>query len=149
MKLFLDTNVILENLLEREEFSTVHRLFKKLQEMECTLFISVGSFYTMIFLVDKYLRKELLLAGDLRIAALRQIMLNILKTVRVAEHDNESLLQGVLNPVFSDMEDGCQYEVAKRIDCDILLTFNAKDFPLLANNKPQVLTPQEFLDSIV
>jgi predicted nucleic acid-binding protein len=58
MKVFLDTNVILEFFLEREEFSTVHLLFKKLFEQSCIMFMSVGSYYTMIFLVDKYLRKE-------------------------------------------------------------------------------------------
>ena len=115
MKVFLDTNVILENFLEREEFSIVSRLFKKLYEQKCVLFMSVGSFYTMIFLVDKYLRKEMRFSGDVRIVALRQIMSNILKTVQVAEHDNESLLQGVLNQDFLDIEDGCQFELAGKV----------------------------------
>lgn len=110
--------------------------------------MSVGSFYTMIFLVDKYLRKEMRFSGDVRIVALRQIMSNILKTVQVAEHDNESLLQGVLNQDFLDIEDGCQFELAGKVACDYLLTFNTKDYPVASNCLPRVLTPQAFLDSL-
>lgn len=112
MKIFLDTNVILENFLLREEFTTAHRLFEKLHKGNNVIIMSVGSFYTMIFLVDKYLRKERRLIGNVRIMILRQIMSNILQTIRVAEHDNDSLLRGINNVLFKDIEDGCQYQVA-------------------------------------
>ena len=58
MKVFLDTNVILEFFLDREDGKTAGRLFSLLQEQKHSLFMTVGSFYTMMFLVDKYLRKE-------------------------------------------------------------------------------------------
>ena len=100
----------------------------------------------MIFLVDKYLRKELGLSGVARLMALRQIMSNILKTIHVAEHDNESLLRGVRNIEFSDLEDSCQYELAQKIGCEYLLTFNTVDFPSFETDKLQVLTPQEYIN---
>ena len=34
------------------------------------MYMSVGSFYTMLFLIDKHLRKELGVTGDVRIATL-------------------------------------------------------------------------------
>ena len=65
MKIFLDTNVILENFLVREDFSVAHKLFLELQKQKHQLCMSVGGFYTMIFLVDKYLRKEMGLIAEL------------------------------------------------------------------------------------
>lgn len=51
MKVFLDTNVILEFFLDREDGKTATQLFAKLQEQNHSLFMTVGSFYTMIFLI--------------------------------------------------------------------------------------------------
>ena len=146
MRIFLDTNVILENFLAREDFKTAHNLFHAMQGQKHELFMSVGSFYTMIFLVDKYLRKVIGLIGDDRVKMLRQMMSNILQTVSVAEHDKESLLRGLKNEAFKDVEDGCQYELAMKTGCTLLLTFNSHDFPSDGNGNVKVMTPAEYLD---
>jgi len=146
MRIFLDTNVILENFLVREDFMTAHNLFHAMQGQRHELFMSVGSFYTMIFLVDKYLRKVVGLIGDDRVKMLRQIMSNILQTVSVAEHDNESLLKGIKNEAFKDVEDGCQYELAMRAGCTLLLTFNSHDYPSDDAGSVKVMTPAEYLE---
>ena len=67
MRSFLDTNVILEYFLDCEDGKTANRLFALLQERKHSLYMTVGSFYTMIFLVDKYLRKERGLQGEVRL----------------------------------------------------------------------------------
>ena len=43
MRIFLDTNVILENFLVREDFKTAHNLFHAMQGQKHELFMSVGS----------------------------------------------------------------------------------------------------------
>ena len=149
MNIFLDTNVILENFIIREDYATAHQVFERLQKEKHSLFMSVGSFYTMVFLIDKYLRNGLGLLGEERISALRQIMTNILQTIRVAEHDKESLLRGVNNTQFKDVEDSCQYELAQKVGCEILLTFNISDFPTKEESPVQVLTPQQYLEHSV
>jgi len=149
MRIFLDTNVILENFLAREDFKTAHNLFRAMQGQNHELFMSVGSFYTMIFLVDKYLRKVFGLIGDERVKMLRQIMSNILQTVSVAEHDNESLLRGIKNEAFKDVEDGCQYELAMKAGCTLLLTFNSHDYPSDDIGSVKVMTPTEYLEQQV
>lgn len=146
MRIFLDTNVILENFLAREDFKTAHNLFRAMQGQNHELFMSVGSFYTMIFLVDKYLRKVFGLIGDERVKMLRQMMSNILQTVSVAEHDNESLLRGIKNEAFKDVEDGCQYELAMKAGCTLLLTFNSHDYPSDDIGSVKVMTPTEYLE---
>lgn len=146
MNIFLDTNVILENFVVRENYETAHQLFLTLRRQNHCLFMSVGGFYTIIFLIDKYLRKESGLTGDERIMALRQIMSAILQTIQVAEHNNDSLLRGINNVRFRDFEDSCQYELAGKAGCEILITFNVSDFPISVDASVQVLSPQQYLD---
>lgn len=147
MKIFVDTNVILENFLQRENYNVTHRLFDLLKKQEHVLIMSSGSFYTMVFLVDKFLKRERGMSGEVRLMALRQIMSGILKDIRVAEHDNESLLCGLNNPQFKDIEDGCQYELAKKAACELLLTFNTSDYPKNTELGVMVLSPSEYLNS--
>lgn len=147
MKIFVDTNVILENFLQRENYNVTHRLFDLLKNQEHVLIMSSGSFYTMVFLVDKYLKRERGMSGEVRLMALRQIMSGILKDIRVAEHDNESLLCGLNNPQFKDIEDGCQYELAKKAACELLLTFNTSDYPTNTELGVMVLSPSEYINT--
>ena len=147
MNIFIDTNVILENFIIREDFNTAHLLFQRLQQEKHPLYMSVGSFYTMVFLVDKYLKRERGMSGEVRLMALRQIMSGILKDIRVAEHDNESLLCGLNNPQFKDIEDGCQYELAKKAACELLLTFNTSDYPTNTELGVMVLSPSEYINT--
>lgn len=147
MKIFVDTNVILENFLQRENYYVTYRLFDLLKKQEHVLIMSSGSFYTMVFLVDKYLKRERGMSGEVRLMALRQIMSGILKDIRVAAHDNESLLCGLSNPQFKDIEDGCQYELAKKAACELLLTFNTSDYPTNTELGVKVLSPSEYLNS--
>ena len=146
MKVFLDTNVILEYFTLREEFMTTQRMFERFHRGGDELFMSVGSFYTIVFLIDKVLRKETTLRGENRVNALRDILERILRTVAVAEHDTESLLRGVMNAQFKDVEDGCQYELARKAGCDVLVTFNTSDYPLGVNASVRVITPFALLD---
>jgi predicted nucleic-acid-binding protein len=76
MRVFLDTNVILEFFIEREDVRTAAQLFNRLKDEKAEMYMSVGSFYTMMFLIDKYLRKELGLTGEVRIATLRSLAVN-------------------------------------------------------------------------
>ncbi len=145
MKIFLDTNVILEYFSMREEYEITQRLFNLLHKRHDELLMSVGGFYTMIFVIDKMLKKDTNLTGESRIQALRDIMERILSTISVAEHDSESLLRGIKDTRFKDIEDACQYELAQKAGCDYLITFNASDFILPDNALVRVASPQDFL----
>ena len=147
MNILLDTNVILEYFAVRERYAITKRLFDHLRDEGNTLLMSVGRFYTMIFLVDKMLRKQMGLQGETRVKALRDFMERILDTISVAEHDKESLLRGVRNMQFKDIEDGCQLELAKKMSCELLLTFNVADYPSVADSSVTVLSPEEYLEA--
>ena len=142
MRVFLDTNVILEFFIEREDVRTAAQLFNRLKDEKAEMYMSVGSFYTMLFLIDKYLRKELGLTGEVRIATLRSLAVKIVKAISVVEHDSESLLRGVEDMQFKDIEDSCQYQAAVAAGCDFIITYNVKDYP---HTLLPVFSPSDFL----
>ena len=145
MRIFLDTNVILEYFIEREDVQTAAHLFNRLQEENDEMYISAGSFYTMLFLMDKYLKKVLGMKGELRIEALRSLAVKILKNVTVVGHDNEGLLRGVEDKQYKDLEDSCQNQAAIAVGCDYLITYNMKDYP---ESALPVLSPTDFLSRV-
>ena len=147
MRAFLDTNVILEFFLDREAGKTACQLFAKLQEQKHSLYMTVGSFYTMIFLVDKYLKRERGLQGDVRLQVLRELMSDILRVIKVAGHDSASLLRGINDLHYRDIEDSCQFQAAKKAGCKVLITFNEGDYRVADDVIPRVMTPQEFLET--
>ena len=145
MRIFLDTNVILEYFIEREDVQTAAHLFNRLQEENDEMYISAGSFYTMLFLMDKYLKKVFGMKGELRIEALRSLAVKILKNVTVVGHDNEGLLRGVEDKQYKDLEDSCQNQAAIAVGCDYLITYNMKDYP---ESALPVLSPTDFLSRV-
>ena len=146
MKVFIDTNIILEYFMHREEFAVAERLLWGLRHSGIQMYMSVGAFYTMHYIILKYLRKERNLVGEECIMSLRAIMHQILQIFDIAEHDKDSLLRGVSDLAYKDLEDSCQYQVAQKVGCEVLLTFNTSDYPVVEGSHVQVLTPQQFLD---
>lgn len=145
MKVFIDTNVILEYTMERERAEIVDKLFDTLKNQEHQMLMSVGGFYTMLYVIDKFLKKEMHLDKDVRIKTLRSVMQRLLQNFVVAEHDNESLLRGISDANYTDLEDSCQYQLAQRVGCQALITFNVSDYRNTQNSPVKVLTPEEYL----
>ena len=145
MKVFVDTNVILEYVLQREHYAEAKRAIAQGIALKCELLMSVGGFYTMLFIVEKYFRKELQQNRHEAVVQTRDVMKKVLSLFSVAEHDNASLLSGIDDVMFYDIEDSCQYQAAQKAACEVLLTFNNIDYPVAQGVVPCVMTPQEFL----
>lgn len=146
MNIFLDTNVILESTLRREGYEVTRALYERIRHQDGRMFISGGSFYSMIYVVDNFLRKHCRLIGDERINTLRVIMTNILYDLNVIGSDKDDLLQSINDVKFKDIEDSCQYQTAVKAGCDFLITFNIGDYPVDDDAVVRVLTPQQYLD---
>ena len=146
MTTFIDTNVILEYVLQRERLSEAKEVITLLLNSGHKMVISAGSVYTSIFLIEKYLRKDLHYEKERRLATLRNIMQQILHMFNVAEHDNDSLLRSMGDISFDDLEDSCQYQVAQKAGCGFLITFNIADYPTEDDAPVKVLTPQQFIN---
>ena len=147
-KVFIDTNVILDFILHREHWAEAKDVVAHFVENRTEMVMSVGGFYTMHYLIDKYLRKELHLDKTTRIVPLRTLLTRILQTFNVAEHDKASLLRGVGDPQYTDLEDSCQYQLAVKSGCEMLITFDIDHFPQTENGALLVVTPQAFMESV-
>lgn len=144
MKVFLDTNVILEYLMQREHFDAVDKSIDILNTSGNEMYMSVGGFYTILYVMDNYLRKELEIKNPDRNSAIREIAKQLLENIHVAEHDNSSLLNSINNNAFMDLEDSCQYQVALKAECKYFLTLNVKHYPIKSNDM-EILSPYDYL----
>ena len=144
MKALIDTNVILEHIMQRERVAVTNKLFKQLEMSGCELYMSVGGFYTMIFVIEKILRREYDIKGDENLKLLRILMSQILQMFKVAEHKDATLFYAITDPEYKDLEDSCQYQLAVAQGCDCLITFNTADYPVNDKASVKVLSPESF-----
>ena len=147
MKVLIDSNVILEVILQREEYEVANCLLRTLINDKHEMLLTSGCFYGMMYTVDKYLRKEMKQVNPGRTDTLRSIMAKVLSFMSVAGQDRDVLLRGIGDSKFTDLEDSCQYQAAQKAGCEVLLTFNDIDYPVAEGAVPCVMTPQVFLEN--
>ena len=85
MKVLIDSNVILEVILQREEYETANSVLRALYEGEHEMFMTTGCFYGMLYVVDKYLRKDMKLVNPKRTDTLRSVMAKVLSLMKVRD----------------------------------------------------------------
>lgn len=147
MRIFCDTNIILEFLQKRLHANEVEKVLDYASKHKADLIISDGSFYTITYITEIHLKKTTALSASERINKLRTILKAILYDFIIAHHSNKTLLNGVNDCLFSDLEDSYQAQAAIESGCDILLTINDNHFTGLKDNPyTKVLTPIQFLE---
>lgn len=150
MRIFCDTNIILEFLQKRVYADEVEKVLDYAESCDAELYISSGSFYTITYITEVHLKKSVNLSADERLDQLRNILLGVLAEFLIVPHSNRTLLNGVVDESFSDLEDSYQAQAAKNAACDILLTINEKHFAgLLQDKNIKILTPTQFVEQYV
>lgn len=144
MKLFIDTNIFVEYFEKRTQFESVRTLFDMLENEVHVGYISVGSFYTIAYIVDQGFKRKGLQKPE-RLNIVRSVLLEVLDLVRVMDISNEELLNGVNDLSFTDLEDSFQYQVSLSGNCDFIITINIKDFKGV-DGSIKVCTPQQFVE---
>jgi predicted nucleic acid-binding protein len=135
MKLFFDTNVILDFLGERDPFYlSAARIATLADKRKLRIVASALSYGTISYFLTKYY------GHDKTIDKLRKFKV----ITEICELD-EIIIEKALNSDFPDFEDSLQYFSALRTECDIIITRNGKDFK---KSEIPVMTPDEFLNSI-
>jgi predicted nucleic acid-binding protein len=133
MRVFIDTDVILDLLLAREPFfSAATRLFLLVQDRKVEGCVSPLSFSNLFYI----LRKEL--SGPEAIAALRK--LKLLTSVLLID---ERTIELALASSFTDFEDAIQYYSALSNEVDVIVTRNKRDYKTA---KLLVLTAEECVE---
>jgi predicted nucleic acid-binding protein len=135
MRLFIDTNVMLDFLGEREPFYIASAKIATLADKgKIEMIASALSYATVSYFLTKFEGIEK-----------TKDKLRKFKVIsEICELDGKIIEKG-LNSDFSDYEDSLQYFSALRKECDIIITRNAKDFKL---SSISVMTPDEFLNSL-
>ena len=135
MKLFWDTNVMLDFLGERVPFYiSAAKIATLADKRELKIITSALSYATVSYILTKYEGLEI-----------TKDKLRKFKVISGICELDELLIEKGLNSDFSDFEDSLQYFSALRTECDIIITRNGKDFK---KSEIPIMTPDEFLKSI-
>jgi predicted nucleic acid-binding protein len=132
MNVFVDTNVLMDVLLERRPFVSESRQVWFLAERgKLRGMMSALSFPNVYYIVRKVRGTDAALA-----------MMKMLRDTFAPVPLDEQILNQAIDAKFSDFEDAIQYFSALRADADCLLTRNPDHFP---RSHLRVLSPTEFL----
>jgi predicted nucleic acid-binding protein len=113
MKFFIDTNIFLNVLLDRDYGRSEEILY--FLKLKGKLFISSTTILNAIYIARKKLKD---VKAD--VFALKK-KFNVISTT-------DEILELSFQSNFKDFEDGVQYFCAKSVNCDLIITDNKKDF---------------------
>ena len=134
-KLFIDSDVLLDLLLDREPFSeNTADLIEKSIETDVKLCSSLLSIANMHYIIGRLENKK---KADLKIQ-------KILKIVSI-ENLGQSVIDKAIKSKFKDFEDSIQNFCAIDAGHEIIITRNTKDYK---ESKLSVFTPREYLAKI-
>ena len=104
MILFLDTNILIEFVEKRRYSEIVFTILDRCSKSDCHLYMSVGGFYTITYLIDRHLKQEGK-SNPERLEELKSILKFILTICDVASLSKESILSCLNGNEFVDLED--------------------------------------------
>jgi predicted nucleic acid-binding protein len=134
-RVFLDTNVVIDLLGERDPFyGSAARLATLAERGKIHASVSALTWSTVFYILSKF---------ESRDAVRNKISLfkSLVTTVDLTDRD---IHLGLL-ATFSDFEDALQYLAAIRAGCKVFITRNVKDFK---SAEIPILSPDEFLGTL-
>ena len=132
MRLWIDTNVLLDVLCDRPGFADDAAKIWKLCEIgEAEGYISTLSVLNIAYILRKELPEE----------SIRPVLQKLMLLFSVADLKAEDVARAAKLP-FRDYEDAVQAAGAARIKADYIVTRNGKDY---ADSRVPVVSPAEFL----
>jgi predicted nucleic acid-binding protein len=132
MKLFVDSDVILDLLAQRDEFYIYSaKLFSLADENKVKLYTSSIVFANLHYLLKKMTNNQTALKSLRRLKALTGIL-----------SIDEKIIEQALNSDFNDFEDAVQYFTAVTSRMNIIITRNKSDYK---KSKITVSTAEEFI----
>lgn len=133
-KLFLDTNVVIDFLCERQGFYLpAAKIIVKGYKKEVELWCSSLTFATASYLMGKC---------HIPASEIFHKLSDFFTICKPASVDSD-VVKDALNSSFSDFEDALQYYSAKKCCADIIITRNKKDY---SDSELPILFPIEFLN---
>jgi predicted nucleic acid-binding protein len=132
-KLFVDTNILIDLLVDRPPFSKFAiAIFERAERKKVKLYTSSHSYATTHYLLKKYIDEKVL----------RTLLLTLLDFIEVIPVDLSIIKKSLLSK-HKDFEDAIQIFAANSVDrLDFIVTRNLKDFKEAG---VEVLPPDEVL----
>ncbi|MCB9033767.1 MAG: PIN domain-containing protein [Chitinophagales bacterium] len=117
-KVFLDTNIVLDVLGERENYyEAAAKILTLVDKKKIKVYTSPITISTTYYLLTKYENEK---------SALEKI--RKFKMLCAISMMNDEVIEKAINSNFKDIEDAMQYFSAIASNCDIIITRNEKDF---------------------
>jgi predicted nucleic acid-binding protein len=134
MRIFLDTNVLLDLILKREpNYTSIAQICELAFRKGDTLVISGLSIVNAHYIVKKIAQTSE--------SIIRTTLGNICNTCEIVALTPTVTMRSLVS-AFLDFEDATQYFCALENDCHVILTYNKKDF---VHSTIPILTTAEFL----
>ena len=135
-RLFFDTNIIIDLLGERESFyESTAKIATLADKDQIKITVSALSFATVYYILQRFENKEIV-----------KEKIRKFKIIVETSDLTEKIIDQSLSSRFSDFEDAIQYFSALRMDCNMIITRNGKDFN---ESDIPVLTPDEYLSRLI
>jgi predicted nucleic acid-binding protein len=135
MRLFLDTNVVLDVLADRKPFADDAAFVLSVVEVEeAEGFIAAHTATTLFYLLER----------DLGLRKARSALADLLKLVTVVPVDHDRLLHAMAMN-WKDFEDAVQAACAAKAEVDYFVTRNPSDF---SESNLEVITPAELVAAL-
>ena len=133
--LFIDTDIILDIILDRENFyEDSSEIFRRFENADVVLYTT-----SSIIINAQYTGQKLIGKGKCR--ATISYLLNYF----IIMESDINVIKRAYSSKFTDIEDAIQYYTAAKDDkTDFFITRNVKDFKMAETHLP-VLTPSQFL----
>ncbi len=133
MKVYIDTNIIIDLLAKRKPFYIESlKIFSLADTKEIELVTS-----SLNIVNSHYILNDIMKIKDAR------LIIGKFKVLTQSFDLNDKIIELALNDMkFKDFEDGIQYYTALESKCEIIITRNRKDFK---NSAIPVLSPKEYL----
>lgn len=135
MVLLIDTNVVLDVLLNRPEFVKASSMIWKICETEQAKgYISAPTYANMMYVMRKQLTSE----------QIEEVFCKLNLIFEFADFSS-AVLERAVNMKWKDFEDAVQSATAESVHADYIITRNLKDF---TQSKVMAFTPAELLARI-
>ena len=117
-KIFLDTNIVVDFLGERENFyEESAKVLTLADQKKIKVFTTSNTISTTYYLLSKYESSKIAIEKIRKFKLLCSISIS-----------NNEVIEKAINSDFKDFEDAIQYFSAVSTNCDLIITRNEKDF---------------------
>lgn len=133
LKLFLDTNVLIDLLADRKPFSnSAYLIFKEAKLNKWVLFTSSNSILTTFYILQKQIDKE----------KVNYTIETLLNRLNIQDLTKKEIVLALKSKT-KDLEDACQIECANKIGkINYIITRDKRDF---INSNIDIISPDELI----